>query len=216
MQYVNASLFLFIFGGMKKTLIILIVILFALQTQAQVNDTLDHIQTKCSSVTSLESNVTKHLVTADSTLIEEGTLYYVHPDRIASYFERGNYMIVNGNQMKINIGIFHGRFKLSRNKTMRSLSHIYLFAVQGRCREFAEEGNFYMQTHVSQGYYTVQFTTKKKHFLGLGYQQISFFYDQNDLLIKKIELIDSRNIIETFTISKPQYGISIDESKFAL
>lgn len=201
---------------MKKTLIILIITLISRLVLGQVDNILDSIKDKGCAIISLESHVTKHLVRTNSTQIDEGIIYYLNPDKIASYFNEGNYMIVNDNRMKINFGIFHGKFKLSRNKMIRSISHIYLFAVQGRCRELAEEGNFDMQVNVNQDFYTVQFTTKKKHFLGLGYHQISFFYNQIDFRIKRIELIDNSNTTEIFTLTDPLFDTSIDENKFAL
>ena len=217
MQNANASLFLFTFGDMKKVFIILIVTLISLPTLGQISDILDAIEAKGSGVVSFESHVTRHNEKADvTTSIEEGILYYVRPDKIASYFDNGDYMVVNGNHMKIDIGIFHGRFKLSRNKLMRSISRIYLYAAQGLCRKFAEEGNYDMKINKEQDYFIVQCTSQKKHLLGLGYQQISFYYGQNDLLIKKIVLIDNNNIIETFTLSDIHCDISIDESKFEL
>ena len=99
---------------------------------------------------------------------------------------------------------------------MRSISRIYLYAAQGLCRKFAEEGNYDLQINMEQNYYVVKGTSQKKHLLGLGYQQILFYYGRNDLLIKKIVLIDNSNIIETFTLSNLRCNVNIDKSKFEL
>lgn len=134
---------------------------------------------------------------------------------MAALFDDGDYMIINGNRISVDIGVFHGKFKLSRNKIMRSVSRIFLYGIQGRCKEFLEESRYTMETCQQDGVQIVQFTTKKKHFLGLGYRVVIFKYDLNDLLMRELVLIDYSDNIDTFTISEQRYNVTINEEKFA-
>ena len=204
------------FGRMKNTLILLIVTFFGLQMNGQDLSVLDSIQAKGSTIQSISSHITQNVVKSGNTEIVEGTLNYVSPDKMAAHFDNGDYFIINENRMKVDIGMFHGRFKLSRNKFMRSMSQIYLYAFQGRCQELAEVNNYDLQLNAEDKFYIVQFTSKKKNFLGLGYKQILFYYEQNSLIINQIVLIDYNDIIETFTISEPQFDMSITENYFEL
>ena len=170
---------------MKKQLTTLIVMLIALQMQGQ-QTLLDSIRAKGTSITSFEAKLTKTLTKPEKTETLDGTLHYAAPDKMAALFTSGNHMIINGNRMKINIGIFHGKYRLGRNKMMRSVSHIFLYGIQGRCKDFEEESGYTMRISQKGEATIVQFTTRRKHFLGLGYRLVSFHYDANDLTIKEI------------------------------
>lgn len=199
---------------MKRALLILTITLLTLRLQAQDLDILDNIQTKGTAITSFEGRIEKELKRKDTTIVQHGNIHYISPDKMAALFDDGDYMIINGNRMSVDIGIFHGKFKLSRNKTMRSVSKIFLYGIQGRCKDFLEESRYTMETIQKDGLQIVQYTTKKKHFLGLGYRVVIFKYDLNDLLMRELVLIDYNNIIDSFVISEPQYDIPIDEKKF--
>ena len=199
---------------MKRAIFILTITLLTLRLQAQDLDILDNIQAKGTAITSFEGRIEKELKRKDTTIVQHGNIHYISPDKMAALFDDGDYMIINGNRMSVDIGIFHGKFKLSRNKTMRSVSKIFLYGIQGRCKDFLEESRYTMETIQKDGLQIVQYTTKKKHFLGLGYRVVIFKYDLNDLLMRELVLIDYSNIIDSFVISEPQYDIPIDEKKF--
>lgn len=199
---------------MKRAIFILTITLLTLRLQAQDLDILDNIQTKGTAITSFEGRIEKELKRKDTTIVQHGNIHYISPDKMAALFDDGDYMIINGNRMSVDIGIFHGKFKLSRNKTMRSVSKIFLYGIQGRCKDFLEESRYTMETIQKDGLQIIQYTTKKKHFLGLGYRVVIFKYDLNDLLMRELVLIDYSNIIDSFVISEPQYDIPIDEKKF--
>lgn len=199
---------------MKRALLILTITLLTLRLQAQDLDILDNIQAKGTAITSFEGRIEKELKRKDTTIVQHGNIHYISPDKMAALFDDGDYMIINGNRMSVDIGIFHGKFKLSRNKTMRSVSKIFLYGIQGRCKDFLEESRYTMETIQKDGLQIVQYTTKKKHFLGLGYRVVIFKYDLNDLLVRELVLIDYSNITDSFVISEPQYDIPIDEKKF--
>ena len=81
-------------------------------------------------------------------------------------------------------------------------------------QDFLEESGYTMETRQKDGLHIVQITTKKKHFLGLGYRVVIFKYDLKSLLMRELVLIDYSDIIDTFVISKPQYNVTINEEKF--
>lgn len=199
---------------MKHALLILTITLLALRLQAQDLDILDNIQAKGTAINSIEGRIKKELNRKDTTIVQHGTFHYISPDKMAALFDDDDYMIINGNQMNVDIGIFHGKFKLSRNKTMRSVSKIFLYGIQGRYKDFLEESKYTMETFQKDGLQIVKFTTKKKHFLGIGYRVIILKYDLNDLLIREIVLNDYSNSIDSFIISEQQYDVTIDKKKF--
>ena len=201
---------------MKKPLTLIAIVLCFIQLNAQENAILDSIQAKGTAIVSFESKIKKSLKKSETVEILEGLCHYVATDKMSAFFEGDNYMIINGNRMKVDIGIFHGKFKLSRNKTMRSVSHIFLYAIQGRCKELAEGNNYSMKIDKNDDDYIVQFTSKKKHLLGIGYRIVTFHYDCKDLNIKKIILIDHNSNVDTFTLSEAKYNIKVDASKFEL
>ena len=200
---------------MKHALILLTITLFSLSLKAQDLDILDNIYAKGNAIFSIEARISKVLQRKDTTIVQKGDFFYVSPDKVSALFDNGNYMIINGNRMSIDIGVFHGKFKLNRNKTMRSISRIFLYGIQGRCMDFLEESGYTMETSQKDGMQIVHFTTKKKHFLGLGYRIVIFKYDLTELLLRELVLIDYNNFIDTFTISNPKYNVTINEKRFA-
>lgn len=207
--------FLVYFAHMKNALILLTITLFALSLKAQDLSILDNIYAKGTTIASVEARINKVLQRKDNTIVQNGDFFYVSPDKVTALFDDGNYMIINGNRMSIDIGVFHGRYKLNRNKTMRSISRIFLYGIQGRCKDFLEESGYTMETIQKDGLQIIQFTTKKKHFLGLGYRVVIFKYDLNELLLRELVLIDYNDFIDTFTISEPKHNVKINEEKFA-
>ena len=200
---------------MKHAFALLTLTLFVLSLKAQDLGILDSIYAKGIAITSVEAHLEKELKKKDTTIVQSGKIYFVSPDKVSALFDDGNYMIINGNRMTIDIGIFHGRYKLSRNKIMRSISRIFLYGLQGRCQDFLNESGYTMETCQKDGMQIVQFTTKKKHFLGLGYRVVIFKYNLKDLLFCELVLIDYNDFVDTFVISEPKYDVTISEEKFA-
>ena len=200
---------------MKKTLVLFTTILLALQMQAQDFVLLDRIKKANAKVTTLKAHVHNHNKRADKIIEKDGTIEYVSPDKFSAVFENDAYLIVNGNRIKGNIGIFHGTFKM-RNGPLRSLSRAFLYAFQGRCQDLAEENNFSLQTKTSENFHTVTFTTKKKLLIGIGIKQALLRFGLDDLLIKEIVLIDYRGYIDTYTLVNEKYNEKIEGSKFKI
>ena len=111
--------------------------------------------------------------------------------------------------------MFHGTVRM-RNGSLRSLSRAFLYAIQGRCQDLADENNYSLQTETDEQFHTVTLTTKKKLLIGIGIKQAILRYGVNDLLIKEIVLIDYRGYIDTYTLVNEKYNEEIKESDFEI
>ena len=198
---------------MKKALVLLVTILLAMQMQAQDLTLLDSIKSANAKITTIEANIHNHTKKTDRTIEKDGAFYYSFSDKFSAVFENDSYMIVNGNHIKVDIGIFHGTFRMW-NGPIRSLTRAFLYALQGRCQDLAEENNFNLRIESDNSFHHVIFTTKKKILIGIGLKQAIFRYDVNNLLLKEIVLIDYKSSIDTYTLENEKRNAEIDESIF--
>ena len=199
---------------MKKVLILLTAVLFALQMQAQDVNLLNRIKAVNGKISSFEADLKNTLVKPKKTTTQEGTLYFVKPYEFAAIFTTGNYMIVNEKKTKMDIGLFHGTFKLKEGGMMCGLSRIFLYGFQGRCQDLANENGYTLDTKTEGDCYVVTGTIKKKKLIGIGYKQVIFKYYTDSLLLKEIVLYDYSGNKDTYTISNVKYDISIDRKRF--
>ena len=181
---------------------------------AQDATILDSIKNKNTAIESMESGIRKHLIKKDTTLETDGTFHFVSPDNLAALFDNGTYMIISEGRMNIHIGLFHGKFKLSRNKTMRSLSTIFLYGFQGRCQELADENDYTLATEKEGDCHKITLTNPKRNFWGIGYRQIVLKYATSDLLLNEIILYDFKGNVDTYTLSNQNCNASVDMNKF--
>ena len=199
---------------MKKVLIILTAVLFALQMQAQDATLLNRIREVNGKVKSFESDLANTLVKPKKTTAQNGKLYFVSPNEFSAKFTTGNYMIVNEKKIKMDIGIFHGSFKLKDGGRMQSLSNIFLYGFQGRTQDLANENDYSLSTKTEGGYHIISAVTKKKSLLGIGYKQIVFRYHEDSLLLKEILLYDYNGNKDSYVISNVKYDVAIDKKTF--
>ena len=201
---------------MKKLLFLLTFTLLAFCLQAQDNDLLQRIKFAGNNVKSFETHLTNTTQSKSGKVkVDSGNLSFVSPNEFAALFETGRHMIVNQNQIKMDIGLFHGTFKLKDGGTMRSLSNIFLYGFKGLCQELADENDYSIDIKTGQ-YHTVTFTNNKKRLLGIGFRQVIFNFNKNDLLIKEIILIDTRGSRDTYTISDTKYNVTVSQDKFKI
>ena len=198
---------------MKKAIVLLTTILFVLQMQAQKLPLLDSIKSANANVKTLEADIHNHTKKTDKTIEKDGTFYYSFSDKFSAVFENDSYMIVNGDHIKVDIGMFHGTFRMW-NGPIRSLTRAFLYALQGRCQDLAEENNFSLRMESDNNYHQVIFTTKKKILIGIGLKQAIFRYDINSLLLKEIVLIDYKGSIDTYTLENEKYNAKTKEGIF--
>lgn len=213
MVHTSVAPFFLLACTMKKALVLLTTILFALQMQAQDLTLLDSIKSANAEITTIEAIVHNHTKKTDKTIEKDGTFYYSFSDKFSAVFENDSYMIVNDNHIKVDIGIFHGTFRMW-NGPIRSLTRAFLYALQGRCQDLADENNFSLRMESDSNFHHVIFTTKKKILIGIGLKQAIFRYDVNSLLIKEIVLIDYKDTIDTYTLENEKRNVKIDESIF--
>ena len=199
---------------MKKALILFTAILFALQLQAQDVALLNQIKAVNSRITSFEADLSNTMVKPSKTTSQQGKLYFVAPKEFAALFSEDSYMIVNEKKIKMDIGLFHGTFKLRDGGMMESLSNIFLYGFQGRIQDLADENNYALTTKTEGGYHIITGTVKKKKLIGIGYKQVVFKYHVDSLLLKEIVLYDYSGNVDTYTISNIKYNVTVDRQRF--
>ena len=209
-----STTFSFLPLAMKKVLFLITTILIAMQLQAQDVSLLNRIKATNSKVKSFEADLSNTLVKPKKTTSQKGKLYFVSPKEFAALFSEDNYMIVNQSKIKMDMGLFHGTFKLKDGGMMQSLSNIFLYGFQGRIQELADENDYSLTTKTEGNYHVVTGTNNKKSLLGIGYKQVIFKYSANDLLIKEIRLIDYGGSEDTYTVSNVKYDIPVDKKTF--
>ena len=199
---------------MKKTIILLTAILFALQMQAQDAMLLNRIREVNGKVKSFESDLANTMVKPKKTTAQNGKLYFVSPNEFSARFTTGNYMIVNEKKIKMDIGMFHGTFRLKEGGMMQGLSHIFLYGFQGRIQDLANENGYTLSTKTEGEYHIVTGTAKKKPLFGVGYKTVVFKYFTDSLLLKEIVLYDYSGNKDSYVISNVKYDVVIDKKMF--
>ena len=199
---------------MKKTIILLTAILFALQMQAQDAMLLNRIREVNGKVKSFESDLANTMVKPKKTTAQNGKLYFVSPNEFSAKFTTGNYMIVNAQKIKMDIGMFHGTFRLKEGGMMQGLSHIFLYGFQGRIQDLANENGYTLSTKTEGKFHVVTGTAKKKPLFGVGYKTVVFKYFTDSLLLKEIVLYDYSGNKDSYVISNVKYDVAIDKKMF--
>jgi outer membrane lipoprotein-sorting protein len=199
---------------MKKVLILFAAFLLALQMQAQDVDLLNRIKAVNGKISSFEADLNNTMVKPKKTNTQEGKLYFVKPYEFAALFTTGNYMIVNKEKTKMDIGLFHGTFKLKEGGMICGLSRIFLYGFQGRCQDLANENEYTLSTKTEGGYHIVTGTAKKKPLFGVGYKQVVFKYFTDSLLLKEIVVYDYSDNKDSYIISNVKYDVPIDKKRF--
>ena len=199
---------------MKKTIILLTAILFALQMQAQDAMLLNRIREVNGKVKSFESDLANTMVKPKKTTSQNGKLYFVSPNEFSAKFTTGNYMIVNEKKIKMDIGMFHGTFRLKEGGMMQGLSHIFLYGFQGRIQDLANENGYTVSTKTEGDFHVVTGTAKKKPLFGVGYKMVVFKYFTDSLLLKEIVLYDYSGNKDSYVISNVKYDVVIDKKTF--
>ena len=199
---------------MKKTIILLTAILFALQMQAQDAMLLNRIREVNGKVKSFESDLANTMVKPKKTTSQNGKLYFAKPYEFSAKFTTGNYMIVNEKKIKMDIGMFHGTFRLKEGGMMQGLSRIFLYGFQGRIQDLANENGYTVSTKTEGEFHVVTGTAKKKPLFGVGYKMVVFKYFTDSLLLKEIVLYDYSGNKDSYVISNVKYDVAIDKKTF--
>ena len=199
---------------MKKHLLTLIMVIFAAQIQAQDANIINTIKNANKGVKSIAADISNTITKSDKSTTKKGSFYYVSPSKLAALFTTGNHMIINETRVNIEMGIFHGTFKLRDGGRIQSLCNIFLYGFQGKCQELADENTYNLNVEEEGNYYKIIGSTKKKKLLGIGYKDIIYKYGKQDLLLKEIMLIDYKGNVDTYTISNIRYNEQVDNGHF--
>ena len=199
---------------MKKAILFISFFLTVAMAQAQDVNLLNRIKTVNSKVKSFESDLSNTLVKQKKTTQQSGKLYFAKPYEFAALFNTGKFMIVNDKKLNMNIGLFHGIFKLKDGGMMQSLSNIFLYGFQGRIQDLADENDYSLSTKTENGYQVVTGTINKKKLVGVGYKTVVFKYRADNLLLKEIVLIDYNGNQDTYSMSNVKYDVALDKKLF--
>lgn len=199
---------------MKRAIMLLTAILFVLQLQAQDASLLNRIREVNGKVKSFESDLANTMVKPQKTTAQNGKLYFVSPNEFSAKFNTGNYMIVNAQKIKMDIGMFHGTFKLKEDGMIQGLSRIFLYGFQGRIQDLANENGYTLSTKTEGGFHIVTGTAKKKPLFRVGYKKVVFKYFTDSLLLKEIVLYDYSGNKDSYVISNVKYDVAIDKKTF--
>lgn len=199
---------------MKKLIALLAAFVMVVQLQAQDYNLLNTIKATNSRIKSFDAELANTLVKPKKTISQQGKLYFVAPFEFAALFDE-EYMIVNEQRIKMDMGLFSGTYKLRDGGMMQSLSNIFLYAFQGRIQQLADENGYSLTTKTENGYHIVTGTIIKKKLIGIGYKQVIFKYHTDSLLLKEIVLCDYSGNVDTYTISNVKYDVKVDSKTFA-
>lgn len=204
----------FIIIQMKKLLAVISIVLFAIQLQAQDIVLLNQIKTTNGKIKSFEADLENTLTKPKKTTTQNGTLYFVKPYEFAALFTTGRFMIVNENRIKMDIGLFHGTFKLKDGGMMQSLGNIFLYGFQGRIQDLANDNGYSLKTKTENGFHVITATIIKKRLIGIGYKTVVFKYHTDNFLLSEIVLYDYSGNQDSYVISNVKYDVPIDKKTF--
>lgn len=199
---------------MKRFFIFTTLLLLAFSLQAQDTELLKRIKEANSAKTSFESDLSNLFVKKGKKTSQEGKLYFLKPYRFTAQFTTGKYIIVNKEKIKMNIGLFHGTYRIKEGGMMQSLANIFLYGFQGRTQDLADENNYSLTTKTENGYHIITGTINKKKLLGLGYKQVIFKYHADSLLLKEIVLYDYSGNMDVYTMSNANYNVTVEPGHF--
>ena len=199
---------------MKKILTVLSILLFAIQLQAQDLVILNQVKATNGKIKSFDADLKNTLTKPKKTTTQVGKLYFVKPNEFSAVFTTGKFMTVNEQKIKMDLGLFHGTFKIKEGGMMQSLANIFLYGFQGRIQDLANENNYSLSTKTEDGYHVITANTKKKKLIGIGYKTIIFRYHADSFLLKEIVVIDYNDNHDSYVISNVKYDVSIDPKTF--
>jgi outer membrane lipoprotein-sorting protein len=199
----------------KIKLVILAFLLITLGLQAQDHVLLERIRQVNSAATSFESDLQNSLIKPNKNYVQYGKLHFVKPDKFSAVFTTGRYMIANPDHLKMDIGAFHGRFKLRKSGgMMRSLCNIFLYGFQGRCQDLADENDYSIEIQEEDQCYKIVLTNNNRVILGLGFKQVILKYRMDSLKLKEIILVEKPDSWDSYSISNVKYNVKVDPKKF--
>ena len=205
---------LFYLEHMKRILILITAFLLSFQLHAQDMDLLNRIKATNGAIKTFEASLNNTMVKSKKTTSQDGMLYFTAPNEFAALFTKDSYMIVNEKRIKMDIGLFHGKFKIKEGGTMQSLSRIFLYGFQGRIEDLARENDYSLSTKTEGGFHVITGTANTKNLFGLGYQYVIYKYHTDTLLLKEIVLVSFSGNRDTYTITNIKYNVPVAKETY--
>ena len=199
---------------MKKLLILITAFLLSFSMQAQDITLLNRIKSTNGAIKTFDADLDNTLTKPKKTISQHGKLYFAKPHEFSALFTTGKFMTVNENRIKMDLGLFHGTFKIKDGGMMQSLANIFLYGFQGRIQDLADENGYSLTTKTEGGFYVITANIIKKKLIGIGYKTVIFKYHTDTLLLKEIMLYDYSGNKDVYTISNVKYNVPIDSKTF--
>ena len=202
--------------NLRKEILLCCITLFALTLNAQQSvNLLELIQSKNANIKKIEGNLVENdYLHNGKTHHYDGKVYYDSNSKVALLYDNGDKIVVNGEKICLDHGMFHGTFNVKRNKTMRMMQQMLLLSFQGRCQELADAFNYTISTQTKENDYLVILDTKNKKLL--SFTHLVFHYRKTDFRLEKMELTASNGDVDVYDINDAKYNGKVDASVFEL
>lgn len=199
---------------MRKAILLLFLGLLSLGLKAQDQDfILKQILSVNSKIKSIDANLDENQALHNGkNTKDKGKLYYSAQDKFSMRFDNGDKVIVNGNKLYLDHGIFRGTFNSNRNSTMRSLSSLMLYSFQGRCKQLADECGYNIALKTDKGYHKVTLTIKKKKLL--SYSVVELYYSTVTYHLEKMVLTAYNDDVAVYSVSNVKYDLGVNSKLF--
>ncbi len=117
-----------------------------------------------------------------------GTLEFKSEDFLSMSYDNSELFEIDGQKMTMVRNGKKQSFDLAKNKMMQGLSHLLLFAFQGRVKELSEEQGTTLLVSTVNGEYVVTLAAKEK--APRGYMNATFRYSTSTGRIKSMDLVE--------------------------
>lgn len=175
---------------MKRILSTVIAATFSLALFAQDNTAiLNKIKEKAPSTISSGFTETRSSVSAPKdckTLT--GKLEFKTPEFLSMEYDNGELFKIDGNRMNILRGEKNLTFDLAKNKPMKNLSHLLIYAFRGMVQELVDEQDTTLLISSDNGEYIITLAAKVQAVK--GYKNATFRYDSATGRIKSMYLVE--------------------------
>ena len=198
---------------LQKTNRVLIILLSMVSFSAFAQKGIvDSILIANQSIKTIEGTVTeKQYLHSGKTKSCEGKLYLTAPDCFSIHFENDDKIIINGDKIFFDHGMFHGNYNPKKNRMMNSIRCLLLYSFQGKCQELADECNYYMKTEKKNNEYVVTLTPKRKKLLDFSLVVLHYTLSYN---LKEIEYTATVDDHSSYTIRNVKYNGPIKKEIF--
>lgn len=117
-----------------------------------------------------------------------GKLEFKAPEFLSMEYDNGELFKIDGSRMNIHRGEKKLTFDLTKNKPMRSLSHLLVYAFRGMVQELVDEQDTNLLISSDNGEYVISLVAKVQAVK--GYSSAVFRYDSATGRIKSMNLVE--------------------------